>query len=83
MSGGEYFVWILIYSTVDIGVSNKKPFRSHDKNLAPLCASKNFPLNSVSDSKRDADVDAASSGYTNLLLPTVNLTLKGSGFSGH
>ena len=46
MSGENYLEWILIYSALDIGISRKKNFIPHDKNLAPLCASKIVLLNS-------------------------------------
>ena len=46
MSGGEYFECILIYSALDIGVSNKRYFRSKDINIAPLSASEIVLLNS-------------------------------------
>ena len=65
-----------------MGVSKNKYFRSHDKTLAPLFKYDIVLLNNSFDSKRDAAEDAASSGYSSLLLPTVNLTLKGYDFSG-
>ena len=82
MSGGKYFEWIIIYYAIDIGGSKKKSFRSLDRNIIPLCASKIVLLDSSAYSKRDASGDATSSGYSNLPSPTVNLTLNGSDFSG-
>ena len=60
MSGGKYFECILMYYTLDIGVSKKKNFRSQDINLAPLRASEIVLLNSSFESKRDAADDDAS-----------------------
>ena len=82
MSGGKYLEWIIIYFALDIGVSKKKTFISHDKNLAPLCASEIVLLNSSFYSNRDAAGDDTSHGYSNLSPPTVSLTLNGSDFSG-
>ena len=64
-----------------MGVSKKISFRSHDKNLAALCASDSVLLNNSFDSKRDSAGDAASSVYSSLSLPTVDLNLKDSDFS--
>ena len=82
MSGGKCFEWILIYSAVDIGVYKKKIFLSHDRNLAPMCASDIMLLNSSFDSKTDAARYDASSGYYNLSTHTINMTINGSDFSG-
>ena len=82
ISGGIFFACILIYSALDIGVSKKKNFSSQDINLAPLHASEMVLLNSSSNSKRDAVGDDEPSGYLSLSLPTVNMTLYVSDFSG-
>ena len=82
MSVGKYFECILIYYALGIGFSKKKYFRSQDINLSPRRASEIVLLNSNSDSQRDASGDDASSGYSSLSPPTVNLTLYGSDFSG-
>ena len=82
MSGGKHFECILIYSALDIGVTEKKFFGSQDINLAPRHASEIVLLKSSLDSKRYAAVYDASSGYYNLSTPTVNLTLNSSYFSG-
>ena len=79
--GGEYFKCILIYYSLDIGVYNKKYFRSQDINLAPLRASEIVLLNSIFYSKRDAAGDDVSSGYSSLSSPTVSMNLYGSYFS--
>ena len=82
MSVGGYFKYILVYSSLDIGVPKKKSFRSQDINLAPWRASKIVLLNSIFDSKMDSTDDDASSVYSSLYPPNVNLTLYGSDFSG-
>ena len=64
-----------------MGVSNKKSFRLHDKNIAPLCTSEIVLLNHILDSKRGAVGDATSSRYSIISPPTINMTLKGSEFS--
>ena len=71
-----------MYSTIDIGVSRKRSFRSQDINLIPLCASEMVLLNSSFDSKIDAAGDDASLGYSSLSPPTINLNLYGSDFRG-
>ena len=81
MSGGKYFDCILIYSALDIGFSKKKYFRSQDINIAPCRESEIVILKRNFYSKRDADGDDASSGYSSLYPPTVSLTIYGSGFS--
>ena len=82
MYGGKYFEWIIIYSALDIGVTKKKYFILHDKNIAPLCASEIVILNSSFDSKIYVDGDNISSVYYNLSSPTVNLNLNGYDSSG-
>ena len=59
MSGGKCFEWIIVYSTLDIRVSKKKSFVSHDRNFAPLCASDIVIFNISFYFKRDAAGDAA------------------------
>ena len=82
MSGGKYFEYILVYFDLDIGISRKKYFRSQDINLAPQRASGIMVLKSSFDSKRDAAGDNASSGYSNISFPTVNMALNVFDFSG-
>ena len=57
MSGGKYIEYILIYSTLYIGVSREEYFRSQDINLAPRRVSVIVLLKAVFDSKRDAAGD--------------------------
>ena len=71
-----------MYSALDMEVSKKKSFRSQDINIAPLRVSEMVILNSGFYSKKDAAGDGASSGYSSLLPPTVNLNQYGSDFSG-
>ena len=60
----------------------EKYFISQGINLAPRRASEIVILKSSFYSKRDAAGDDASSGYSNLSPPTVNLTMNVSDFSG-
>ena len=71
-----------MYSALDMGVSKKKYLRSQVINLVPLHASEMVLLNSSFDFKRDSAGDDASSGYSSMLPPTVNLTRYGFDFSG-
>ena len=80
--GFSEFEWILIYSTLNKGVSKKKIFKSYDENLAPLCESEIVLFNSSFYTKIDAAVGDASSGYSNLSPPIVNLNLDSYDFSG-
>ena len=70
-----------MYYALDMEVSKRKYFRSQDINLAPLRASEMVILNISFDSKRNAAGDDASSGYSSILPPTVNLNRCGSDFS--
>ena len=71
-----------MYSALDTGVSNKKSFRSQDIKIAPLRASEIVLLNRSFEYKRDGAGGDASSGYSSLSPPTVNLTLYSSYFVG-
>ena len=82
ISGGKYFECIPMYSALDIWFSKKKYFSSQDINIAPLRASAMVLLISSFYSKRDAAGDDATSGYSSLSPPNVNLNLYGSDFSG-